>query len=493
MKLICKTIFFAVMGSFLIGTSAKAQYSQTSKIVSENREGRAEFGTSVSLSDNFALVGASRESTAEGAAYVYAKNNQETWDFSQRLVADDPNAGAEFGGAVHLADDFLVVAAGRADVNGVVRAGALYVYNYQNNAFEFGTKLIASDFSGDAKLGMNPTSLDVEANTIVAGAPGENAWVGSVYVFSKVNGVWQETQKIMSPNPQMGDSFGIGVSISGDQMLIGSQGVNSSRGAAYLYVNNNGVWEYEETITASNAAPDNYFGSSVTIEDSKAVVGAYGVNAEVGAAYVFEKNSQGSFEEVQILNANPSSDRVQFGWATAINQDYIAVTAPHIYGIEMPEVYFYKKDGSGTWVEDQIIVGDDTVEEDFLGWSVALNGQEMIIGAPREDHDVNGNNEMGDAGSAYIFKNPNILGVTDFNAENSFKIYPNPATTVFSLTSTKSVNTIKIYSVTGSLIKNIEVNNNTTIINIDHLLSGIYLVDISFEDGTQSVQKLVKQ
>tara|TARA_R100000935_G_C2805584_1_gene152488 strand:- start:284 stop:1222 length:939 start_codon:yes stop_codon:yes gene_type:complete len=312
-------------------------------------------------------------------------------------------------------------------------------------------------------------------------------------VFSKVNGVWQETQKIMSPNPQMGDSFGIGVSISGDQMLIGSQGVNSSRGAAYLYVNNNGVWEYEETITASNAAPDNYFGSSVTIEDSKAVVGAYGVNAEVGAAYVFEKNSQGSFEEVQILNANPSSDRVQFGWATAINQDYIAVTAPHIYGIEMPEVYFYKKDGSGTWVEDQIIVGDDTVEEDFLGWSVALNGQEMIIGAPREDHDVNGNNEMGDAGSAYIFKNPNILGVTDFNAENSFKIYPNPATTVFSLTSTKSVNTIKIYSVTGSLIKNIEVNNNTTIINIDHLLSGIYLVDISFEDGTQSVQKLVKQ
>ncbi|WP_026452457.1 T9SS type A sorting domain-containing protein [Aequorivita capsosiphonis] len=489
-----KNIFLATC---LFGfASMSAQFSQTSKIVSENREGRAEFGTSVALSDNFAIVGTSRETSASGAAYIYAKNNQETWDFSQRLAADDPNAGAEYGGGVKISDDYLVVAAGRADVNGTIRAGALYVYDYQNNSWEFSTKIVASDLSSDAKLGMNPTSLDVQGNTIVAGAPGENLWTGSVYVFTKVNGVWEETQKIMSPNPQANNIFGIGVSISGDQLLIGAQGVEGSKGAAYLFTQNaSGIWEYSQTISASNGEVEDYFGSSVTIEDDKIVVGSYGADLEVGTAYIFEKNTQGTFEEAQILNANPSTDRVQFGWATAINQDYIAVTAPHIYGNEVGEVYLYKKDASGMWVEDQIIQGDDTAAEDFYGWSIAMNGPEMIVGSPREDHDVNGNNEIGDAGSAYIFKNPNILGVTDNEINSSLvQLYPNPTHTDLKIESiSKKISAYRVYNVSGALLQEFtSVNTNISVLNISNYSHGMYFLEINFEDGSSVSKKIIK-
>ncbi len=480
----------------LFGAVAMAQFSQSAKIVSENREGRAEFGTSVAITENYAVVGASRENVASGAAYIYNKDAQGTWSFSQRLAAADPNDGAEYGGGVKFSDDYLVVAAGRADVAGTIRAGALYVYDYQNNSWEFSTKLVASDLSGDAKMGMNPTSLDVQGNTIVAGAPGENSWTGSVYVFTKVNGVWEETQKIMSPNPQANDVFGIGVSIAGDQLLIGAQGVNNSRGAAYVYNKNaNGVWEYHQIISASNGAVNDYFGSSASIAENQMVVGSYGAEMEKGTAYVFEKDTQGNWEEVQILNANPSTDIVQFGWATTIRQDYIAVTAPHIYGSEVGEVYFYKRETSGMWVEDQIIQGTDTAEEDFYGWSIAMYGPEMIVGSPREDHDVNGGNPLNDAGSAYIFTDPNLLGgLADLNHSNSISLYPNPTQDNFSVKSSKPIDAIQVYNTRGSLLRTANtINSETFNLNISNFASGIYFVNVHFEDGSRTVQKLVKQ
>src|SRR5690606_20846405 len=143
--------------------------------------------------------------------------------------------------------------------------------------WEFNTKLIASDVSGEAKLGMNPTSLDVQGNIIVGGAPGDNAWTGSVYVFTKEGGVWTETQKILSPTPQTNDVFGIGVSISGDYLVIGANEASNRKGAAYVYLKNSaGTWEYVQTLMASDAANDDFFGTSVSLSGDQLVIGAYG-------------------------------------------------------------------------------------------------------------------------------------------------------------------------------------------------------------------------
>ena len=477
-------------------TSVKAQFVQSTKIVSENREGRAEYGTSVDITEDFAIVGTSRETSASGAAYMYSKDSQGTWSFAQKLEPTDLNAGAEYGGGVKFSDDYVVVAAGRIDIGSTIRAGALYVYDYQNNNWEFSTKLVASDLSSDAKMGMNPTSLDVEGNTIVAGAPGEDAWTGSVYIFTKVGGVWEETQKIMSPNPQPNDTFGIGVSISGDNLLVGAQGVDGSRGAGYLYIKNtSGVWEYDQTITASDGALDDYFGSTASLAGDQIVVGSYGANLELGSAYIFEKDNQGTFLEVQKLNGNPSTESAQFGWATVIENDYIIVTAPHIYGLEVGEVYIYKKEASGTWVEDQIVQGDDTEGQDFYGWSISKYEKELIVGSPREDHDVNGDDEIGDAGSAYIFNDPSLLGLADYEGNtNEIRLYPNPAQSNLTIEShSKTIANLKVYSISGALLQEVNnVNANTYSMNISQYNNGVYFVTIRFEDGSASNQKIIR-
>lgn len=497
MKLNIRINAMAIALCLLAGTAAMAQFVQEAKIVSDNRESRAEYGTSVSITDNFAAVGASRETIASGAAYVYAKDGQGEWTHLQRLAATDPNEGAEYGGGIKFSTDYLVVAAGRADIGGTQRAGALYVYDHNNNSWDFSTKLIASDFTSEAKLGMNPTSLDVEGNTIVAGAPGDNAWTGSVYVFTREAGIWTEAQKILSPTPQPNDVFGVGVALSGDYLVVGANEVDGRKGAAYVYEKNgDGEFEYTQTLMASDATNDDFFGTAVSIGGNQMVIGAYGSNQEQGAAYVFERDGQGNWTEVQKLTGNISSESTQFGWSTHMQQGFILISAPHLFGLEAGEVYFYKREASGDWTEEAIIQGNDTAGEDFFGWNVAMHGNELIVGAPWEDHDENGGNEIDRAGSAYIFKDPTLLGVIDLYPQSTtIRIYPNPATDVVTLESRdKAIKKVQIFDLDGSLIE--ETSNIGRALHhmkISRLSNGIYFVQINFGDGSKVTEKLIKQ
>ncbi len=483
-----------VLSYFFGITTINAQFIQSAKVVSENRESRAEFGTSVAITENYAVVGASRETIAAGAAYIYSKDAQGNWSYSQRLTAFDPNDGAEFGGGAKFSNDYLVVAAGRADVGGLQRTGALYVYDYQNNNWEYSSKLVASDMSGDAKLGMNPTSLTAENNTIIAGAPGDNAWTGSAYVFTRNGNVWQETQKILSPSPQASDVFGIGVSVSGDYLAVGASEVDSRKGAVYIYLRDvNGVWNYVQTLVASDGTNNSFFGTSVSLSGDQLVVGAYGANSEEGAAYVFEKNSQGEWIEVQKLLGNPASEPAQFGWSTDIQPNYISVSAPHIFGFDAGEIYFYKREANGVWVEDQIILGNDTVGEDFYGWSVAMYQDELIAGAPWEDHDAAGGNEIDRAGSAYIFKDPVLLGGRDVGTTNSFTVYPVPATNNIIIESVAPLSKIFLINQLGMIVKEIIAGGSEPYdIDISNIVEGLYFVEVYDTDGRKSTQKIIK-
>ncbi|MDN3725492.1 T9SS type A sorting domain-containing protein [Aequorivita sp. SDUM287046] len=488
-----KTLALAI--AIVASTGAMAQFAQEAKIVSNNRESRAEYGTAVDLHASFAVVGASRETIASGAAYVYEKDGQGNWSLAQRLAAADPNQGAEYGGGVKFSTDFLVVAAGRADIGNAQRAGALYVYNYSNNNWDFNTKLVASDLTSEAKLGMNPTSLDVEGNTIVAGAPGENVWTGSVYVFKREAGMWIEAQKIFSPTPQTSDVFGVGVALSGDYLVVGANEVDGRKGAAYIYLKNgNGQFEYVQTVMASDASNDSFFGTAVSISGDQMVIGAYGATAEQGAAYIFERNAQGIWTEVQKITGNSSSESTHFGWCTDMQQNHIVVSAPHLFGMEEGEVYFYKRNGSGTWMEDQMIQGNDTAGEDFFGWSVAIHQDGIIVGAPWEDHDANGGNEIDRAGSAYIFNDPSILGTEQHAIVENLRLYPNPSRNFISLESKdKTIQNIQLFGMGGAqLMEKTAINQQSFRLDISALAEGIYFVNIIFADGSRSTEKVMK-
>lgn len=479
---------------FLGLSQMQAQYSQVEKLVSGDRESRAEYGTSVDIRGDYALVGASRETIAAGAAYVYKRDSGGNWNFAQKLLPFDPKEMAEYGGGAKLADGYLVVASGRADIGSVIRAGALYVYKQVNETWELDTKLVASDFSGDAKMGMNPTSLDVEGTTIAVGAPGETGWTGSVYIFNKNGDTWTETQKILSPNPQMNEVFGIGVSISGDTLAIGAQGTINNSGAVYIYIKNgSGNWEHNQTLRASDIVAEDYFGTSVAIDGNYLVAGSYGKNGETGAAYIFEKDNDGTWTETQKLMGHSQEPNKQFGWSTEIKGNFMMVAAPSVYGSEVGEVYFYNRNSSGEWVEQQLIQGTDTVAEDVFGWCVAMNGQDAIIGAPWSDLDENGGNSMDSAGAAYIFGNP-TMGVNGLVEKVSLNLYPNPSHGELHIKANgHNIRQIQLISATATVfqtIDNIESENFT--VDLSNYSAGIYFLKITFSNGEQSIKKIIK-
>ena len=87
------------------------------------------------------------------------------------------------------------------------------------------------------------------------------------------------------------DLFGWSVSVSGDgaTAVVGAYGVSSNTGAAYVFTKTSGVWSSSTTLQASGGATGDYFGVSVSVSGAgtTALVGAYGVSSFTGAAYSF--------------------------------------------------------------------------------------------------------------------------------------------------------------------------------------------------------------
>ncbi len=487
------TLPLLVTASLFCFTSANAQYSQTAKIVSANREARAEYGTSVAIRNNFAVVGASRENVASGNAYVYQKDGTGHWAYLQTFTAPDPNAGAEFGGGAKITENNIVIAAGRADVQGVIRAGALYVYNLNGLTWEYSTKLVANDFSGDAKMGMNPTSLAVENNTIVAGAPGENGWIGSVYIFDKTGGVWIQTQKLMSPNPQANDAFGIGVDISGDYLVVGASEEDNTYGAVHIFSKDgSGNWVHVQKIVASDGNSQAYFGCSVSIDNGLIAVGAYGDNGGTGATYIFKEDGSGNWSEIQKITASTPSSEANYGWNCKIENNRLVVSAPHPYGFQEGEVYVYSKDDAGVWNEIQKVSSLDLAPEDFYGWNFEMYNGQLIVGATWEDEDENGENTIDRAGSAYIFEDPAIVGIEASAFVGQLNIFPVPARENINISSDFTISALTVTNQLGVSMKQVNhINQNNYTLDVSKFAEGIYFVHIMTNKGQNSFKKII--
>ncbi|HLV24033.1 MAG TPA: T9SS type A sorting domain-containing protein [Moheibacter sp.] len=474
----------------LIPMKGNAQYEQIQKVVGD-REERAEFGTSVALNDHFAVVGASRENIAAGAAYVFRKTEENNWDFSQKIVADDAFSMAEFGGGMKFGDGFLAIASGRADIQGTERAGAVYVYKQVENNWISTIKLTASDYSPNALLAVNPTSIDTYEKTIVAGAPGTNNWTGAVYVFENQDGNWTETQKITAPEEFEFINFGIGVSVSENFLIAGASGENNGAGSAYIYEKNDtGNWEFVQKITASDAQSNMYFGNSISISGNQIVVGAYAegsVGGNIAAAYIFEQNEAGEWLEIQKIPSPISAENTYFAWMVEMNESRIAISCPHVWGAEPGKVYIYQKINDGTWEETQILAPNEDMTEDSFGWSIAMNGGDLIVGVPRDEFDENGENGMMDPGSAFIFTNGD-LGVLEEITTTFVSVYPNPSKDFIWINSSKPVQSVEVYSVTGKKV----IDSKELSLDISTLPKANYFIKINLNSGETIHRKFIK-
>ncbi len=285
-------------------------WGEVTKLTASDAQAGDQFGTSVAISGDTAIVGANAEDAGgaggrAGASYIFQRNQggPDNWGEVTKLTASDAQAFDFFGSSVAISGDTVVVGAILGDA-GAFDAGAAYIFERNQggpNIWGQVTKLLASDAQIDDFFGW---SVAVSGDTAVVGAVFEDAGgasAGAAYVFERDQGGpdnWGEVTKLTASDAQADDVFGDSVAISGgDTAVVGAIGENSAggdAGAAYVFERNQGGpdnWGEVKKLTASDAQPADYFGLSVAISGDTAVVGAIGEDSaggDAGAAYVFE-------------------------------------------------------------------------------------------------------------------------------------------------------------------------------------------------------------
>ncbi len=243
----------------------------------------------------------------------------------------------------------------------------------------------AGDSFGDA--------VAVSGSTAVVGAPGSD----TAYVYDIGADGWTLTQAISDPAGAAGDRFGAAVAISGATIVIGdsSQTVsgNSEQGAAYVYGLSDGTWVNTATLTASDGAAVNFFGSSVATSGSTIAVGAPNQGSVLqGAIYVYT-SSGASWPQTAELTPSDSDDSDQLGSSVSISQSGATIAGGAIsYNSNTGTAYVYTLSGSSWTQAPRIVlpVSDAT----FLPATVAASDSTVVVGDQYSG---------GDAGAAYIY------------------------------------------------------------------------------------------
>jgi len=261
-------------------------------------------------------------------------------------------------------------------------------------------------------------SVAISGDTVVVGAPGYGPSTGAAYVFEKPVGGWAtgtETAKLTASDGTMNASFGSCIGIDGDTVVVGAVGDASTKGAAYVFERPADGWTTgTETakLTASDGVADDQFGRSVSISGGSVIIGAsrddVGTNSNQGSAYVFEKPASGweTGTETAKLTASDGEANDYFGFSAAISGDTVVIGA-HCDNIgsnsDQGSAYVFEKPAGG-WAmgtETAKLTASDGEASDWFGGSVAISGDTVVAGAYGDDVDTNSNQ-----GSAYVFVKP---------------------------------------------------------------------------------------
>jgi hypothetical protein len=257
------------------------------------------FGTAVAVEGNTLVIGAPgytlQSSLYQGAAYVFQRSGN-LWLLAHELAPVGGAPGDGFGGSVALSGNTVLVGASLQTFGSNTSQGAAYLFVNANGGWSQQQQLVAPDGAPFDDFG---DSVSVSGDTAVIGAWnkqfGSNIEEGAVYVFTRSGTVWGPPQELMPSNPAEANSFGISVSVSGNTAAIGAftekVGSNLGQGAAYVFVNNGGIWTERQELLAANATAFNQFGQAVAASGNTVVVGAnfkdVNSNSGQGAAYVF--------------------------------------------------------------------------------------------------------------------------------------------------------------------------------------------------------------
>ena len=452
------------------GSGGWADATETAKLTASDGAAADEFGISVSLNDDTVVVGAHQPQYEEnganvevgpGAAYVFTKPASGGWAGNTegaKFTAPDGAANDEFGVSVAIDVDVVVVGAHLHDVGANANAGAAYVFTRDSNSGKWGQPLKLTASNGHADDGFG-NSVEVDGNTAVVGAyldDRDNAArdTGSTYVFARKLGVWSQTLNLAGPGPDQNDRLGYSVAVDDGTLLAGTPQDDNDPGFAYAMDISDAEWtdfvsteltdngedyfyrvlnltndqEYAFRVRSVNAAANRPSNETVAATPKSAKPGKTdGLSAQPRDSQVtlsWDDPRDSSLTGYQVLRppeqtkftAGSDGERNgAFGASVAVDDAAVVVGGTAVVGAPKHNVGSKSNAGAayvftevdGVWSGPiELTAGSDGAENDWFGYSVAVEGNVAVIGAYQ--HDTNDN---ADAGAAYVFIRDPLTGV----------------------------------------------------------------------------------
>ena len=398
--------------AIIVGHSSLGQdtpvINESQKLTASDGEAFDSFGVSVAVSEQTAIIGASNDETFgefefTGSAYIFEKDvSTGSWTQTAKILAQNREDFDQFGSAVSLFGKTALVGAPQ---DGPRQDGFTSFFEKDTD----GNWVRIARFSGgnDTQSG---DSVTIAGDIAAAGGPyrgEENDQPGAVQVYERdaITGIWALTARL-SPSDAASEAlrFGDSVSVSNDTILVAapldSKEPGLNKGAAYVFEKaaSTGDWVEVKKLVPPDSDSVINFPHNVFITDDVAFVCATSSDTAdgeaTGSVYVFEKShSTGDWVQTDEFTASNPSERVGFGSSISVSGDIVLVGAS-----STQTVYVFQKDYStGKWAEVAKLAPSD--DAPAFGVSVSLSGNIALVGESRN-------------GAVYVFDLPLAVGTS---------------------------------------------------------------------------------
>jgi hypothetical protein len=299
------------------------------------------FGQAVAIYGNYAVVAAPYDdinaNTNQGSVYVFFYTGN-GWVFQQKLTASDGTAEDVFGISVSIWNDQLAVGASGADIAGQSNRGAVYMFKLNGNQWQQQAKLLHGDPVAGDEFGK---AVAIQNNKLLVGAPrksnGSFNQQGAAYLFLYNGSNWTQNNKLLHGELTGGDEFGSSVAVDANRLVIGAPDKRENNislaGAAFIFysANGNSGWSLEKKLTNTTSAFEDRFGSSVSIDGEHVAIGVPGrhlYNSDAAGAVIIYRYIQNDWLGTASLDVKEVATEDYFGSSVALKGAQLLVGAP---------------------------------------------------------------------------------------------------------------------------------------------------------------------
>ena len=458
--------------------------SQQLKLVPSTEQPAAAFGFSISHTSDWLIAGAKDDTTVfgrTGAAYLF-KYEHNAWVEKQKLIPDIGAAGDLFGISVSIFGDYAVVGANGDDTQGI-NCGAAYIYKRHIDTWTLKKKLLPHAGSNFDEYGI---SVAIDKELIVVGAYSDDnngPYSGAAYIYSLLDDIWLEADKVFPEDGVANDKFGRSIATDGEKVIIGgvlNDDYGEDSGSAYIFSNIDGRWQQEVKLIPADGAANDRFGRSVGIDNEYAAVGSVmddDNGNSSGSVYIYHYEADGWQLQKKIVAKDGQAEDF-FGYSLSLNNRYLVVGAHNDddFGMNSGAAYLFARTGDD-WGQINKFNADEAQEGDNFGESVFLDKTWISFGAPY----YTTNNGM--TGAAFTVDAPMPVGII-INDASAFTVYPNPVANILQINLPGNYSSeieLTIHDLKGNnvLAKLFPVGFSSSItLDVADLQQGLYLVRV---------------